>query len=112
MHILRHSFATHLVHKGGNLRYIQELLSHSSSKTTEIYTHIAQADYKKLRSPLENLNICDLLFTFDSSNIKLKFECTRLLHIGFLTLLHKLCVITPNHKQKINEYKFKNKVSN
>ncbi len=56
-HSLRHSFATHLVHRGINLRYIQELLGHASSKTTEIYTHIAKTDLQKLQSPLENLNI-------------------------------------------------------
>ena len=56
-HTLRHSFATHLVHSGMNLRYIQELLGHNSSKTTEIYTHIVKADLVKLQSPLDKLKL-------------------------------------------------------
>ena len=56
VHSLRHSFATHLLEGGEDLRYIQKLLVHKNIKTTEIYTHIAEAGISKIKSPLDEIN--------------------------------------------------------
>lgn len=55
LHTLRHSFATHLLESGASTRYIQVLLGHESSKTTEIYTQVTSFSLSKIQSPLDRL---------------------------------------------------------
>ena len=57
VHSLRHSYATHLHENGLDIRYIQELLGHKSSRTTEIYTHVSRRNLVSIRSPIEDLDL-------------------------------------------------------
>ncbi|MBW2319981.1 MAG: tyrosine-type recombinase/integrase [Deltaproteobacteria bacterium] len=55
-HTFRHSFATHLLENGTNIRIVQKLMGHADVRTTEIYTHVMSKDMDAVKSPLDTLN--------------------------------------------------------
>ena len=57
LHCLRHSLATHLLEGGTDIRFIQEILGHKSTRTTEIYTHVSAKSLKNIKNPIDDFDI-------------------------------------------------------
>ncbi len=57
LHLLRHSFATHVLEDGYDTRYLQQLMGHNSIKTTQGYTHLTNESVIKVRSPFDKLKL-------------------------------------------------------
>jgi len=72
LHTLRHSYATHMLDSGIDIRYIQEILGHSSIMTTEIYTHVTTKDLQKLTNPLDLMVNIQQLTGLNKNELKLE----------------------------------------
>ena len=76
VHSLRHSFSTHLLENGVKLKEIQNILGHSNSKTTEIYTHVRENILKNIKSPIDEIELSCTSYFFDlNSFISVKKTC-------------------------------------
>ena len=118
LHWLRRSYATHLLEAGTDLRYIQEILGHSSSRTMEIYTHISTKNIQQIQSPFDTLSklikfILGVILCHESNN-RMLYLCYFVAGINKFSLnvksrphiLAHLIARHTNPKRKPKEFKF------